>query len=60
MARAELHDAGKSGDSDTRVQFVLDVRGDAQGLPARETARQTRALCAPIPFLHAWLLRNNH
>ena len=49
MARAELHDAGEVRGSDTRVQFALDVRPDALGLPGRETALQTRVLCSSVP-----------
>jgi hypothetical protein len=49
VARAELHDAGEVRGSDTRVQFALDVRPDALGLPGRETALQTRVLCSSVP-----------
>ena len=49
MARAELNDASEGSGSDTRVKFVLDVRSEALGLPGRETALQTRALCSPVP-----------
>src|SRR5580704_8899749 len=49
MARAKLNEVCKVSGSDTRVQFVLDVRSESLGLPRRESASQTRPLRGPIP-----------
>src|SRR4029077_1681895 len=49
MARAELDNAREGGGADIRAKVVLDVRSEALGLPGRETALQTRALCSPVP-----------
>src|SRR6202044_3153089 len=51
MARAHLHDIGEIGDSNARVQFIVDISCDALCSPWSETALQIRRFRVPAPSL---------
>jgi hypothetical protein len=50
VARAELHDTSEVGDSDSRIESVLDISCEVLGLPGGESALQIRVLRIYIPL----------